>query len=80
MMVNPIAMATSSLLATSSVAPVPTVIPGSEPIYSEASATGQRTLWVVCVIMGISSLIFYGMAFRVPVVSQASFPLYYNRH
>ncbi|KAI4113387.1 MAG: hypothetical protein LQ341_007817, partial [Variospora aurantia] len=37
------------------------------PIYQEASSTGNRALWVVFVIMLLSSLAFYVMAFRVPV-------------
>lgn len=53
--------------AVSSVAPIPTVLPGSEPIYQKAGDIGNRTLWIVCVIMGLSSLAFYAMAFRVPV-------------
>ncbi|KAL9599141.1 MAG: hypothetical protein Q9219_004007 [cf. Caloplaca sp. 3 TL-2023] len=47
--------------------PMPTVVPGNTPIYQEATETGQRTLWVVFVIMLLSSLAFYIMAFRVPV-------------
>lgn len=54
-------------LKTSSVAPIPTVIPGTEPVYVKAGDVGNRTLWVVVVIMGLSSLAFYGMAFRQPV-------------
>lgn len=30
---------------TSSVAPVPTVIPGTKPIYEAAGDVGNRTLW-----------------------------------
>ncbi|KAI4288923.1 MAG: hypothetical protein L6R35_001816 [Caloplaca aegaea] len=52
---------------TSDTLPMPTVIPGNTPIYQEASATGNRALWVVFVIMLLSSLAFYVMAFRVPV-------------
>ncbi|KAK5084966.1 hypothetical protein LTR24_007304 [Lithohypha guttulata] len=51
---------------SSSVAPVPTVLPGPSEVYQTAGGVGHRTLWVVCIIMGISSLVFYGMAFRVP--------------
>jgi len=61
---------TASLLlptASSSVAPIPTVIPGNTPIYEAAGDVGNRTLWVVVVIMALSSLAFYAMAFRVPV-------------
>ncbi|KAI2623765.1 hypothetical protein GGS21DRAFT_331871 [Xylaria nigripes] len=40
----------------------------SPKIHSEYSTeVGHRTLWVVCVLMGISSLAFYLMAMRVPV-------------
>ncbi|KAI4088693.1 MAG: hypothetical protein LQ348_006834 [Seirophora lacunosa] len=52
---------------TSAAIPMPTVIPGNTPVYQEASATGERALWVVFVIMLLSSLAFYIMAFRVPV-------------
>lgn len=65
MIVNPEMLKHSS--ATSSVAPIPTVIPGAEPTYVKAGDVGNRTLWVVVVIMALSSLAFYGMAFRVPV-------------
>lgn len=51
---------------SSSVTPIPTVIPGPSVHYVKAGDTGNRTLWVVCVIMALSSLAFYGMAFRVP--------------
>ncbi|CAO1596192.1 MAG: hypothetical protein LQ349_008537 [Xanthoria aureola] len=52
---------------TGEVVPLPTAVPGNTPIYQTASGTGNRTLWVVFVIMLISSLAFYIMAFRVPV-------------
>ncbi|KAL8992492.1 MAG: hypothetical protein Q9169_007059 [Polycauliona sp. 2 TL-2023] len=52
---------------TGDVVPLPTAVPGSTPTYQTASATGNRALWVVFVIMLISSLAFYIMAFRVPV-------------
>lgn len=55
-----------ALLKTSSpIVPLPTVVPSIE--YQEAGDVGNRTLWVVFVIMLISSLAFYIMAFRVPV-------------
>lgn len=41
MIVNPEMMKSK----TSSVAPVPTVIPGNDPIYVEAGDVGNRTLW-----------------------------------
>ncbi|KAL8717016.1 MAG: hypothetical protein Q9225_005704 [Loekoesia sp. 1 TL-2023] len=52
---------------TSDSIPMPTVIPGNTPIYQKATDAGHRTLWVVFVIMLLSSLAFYVMAFRVPV-------------
>ncbi|KAH7026157.1 uncharacterized protein B0I36DRAFT_248519 [Microdochium trichocladiopsis] len=46
----------------------PTVIPDIPHVhYQEASETGFRALWVVCVLMGLSSVAFYIMAARVPV-------------
>lgn len=48
--------------------PLPTVIPDIPVIHYEVvHAPGSRTLWVVCVIMALSSLAFYGMAMRVSV-------------
>ena len=46
MLVHPDMMKTSSLLATSSVAPIPTIIP-TPAIYEEAGDMGKRTLWYV---------------------------------
>ncbi|PGH07910.1 hypothetical protein AJ79_06118 [Helicocarpus griseus UAMH5409] len=51
----------------SSVGPVPTVIPGNRPIYQVIGGAGHRTLWVVTILMLLSSLIFYILAARVPV-------------
>ncbi|KIX93853.1 uncharacterized protein Z520_10478 [Fonsecaea multimorphosa CBS 102226] len=65
MIVHPDMLKTAPTASTS-VAPIPTVIP-TPPIYIEAGDTGKRTLWVVVVLMALSSLAFYGMAFRVPV-------------
>lgn len=67
MIVNPEMLANAAPKATSTaVAPIPTVVP--DPVIHETLGdTGSRTLWVVVVIMAISSLAFYGMAFRVPV-------------
>ncbi|KAI6092331.1 opsin-1 [Hypoxylon rubiginosum] len=48
--------------------PLPTVIPDVPRVYYQTSSeVGHRTLWVVCVLMGLSSLAFYAMAMRVPV-------------
>ncbi|KAJ5757239.1 uncharacterized protein N7511_007421 [Penicillium nucicola] len=51
---------------TSSVAPIPTVIPGLET-WQEIHDVGMRTLWVVTVLMGVSSLVFYLLAARAPL-------------
>ncbi|KAL8943013.1 MAG: hypothetical protein Q9211_001162 [Gyalolechia sp. 1 TL-2023] len=52
---------------TSATVPMPSAIPGNTPIYQEATDAGRRTLWVVFVVMLLSSIAFYIMAFRVPV-------------
>ncbi|KAI9838200.1 MAG: hypothetical protein M1837_002540 [Sclerophora amabilis] len=61
---------TSNLLSptssSSSVSPPPTVLP-DEVIIHEITEIGQRTLWVVFVLMVISSVVFAGMAYRTPV-------------
>jgi hypothetical protein len=49
MIVHPEMLATTASLllptASSSVAPIPTVVPGSTPIYETAGDVGNRTLW-----------------------------------
>jgi len=55
------------LVPTSTVGPIPTVVPGTEPIFYHIHDTGKRTLWVVTVLMGISSLCFYTLGARVVV-------------
>jgi len=62
MIVNP-----EILKASSSVAPIPTVIPDPIPTFQKAGDVGNRTLWVIVVIMALSSLAFYAMAFRAPI-------------
>lgn len=62
----PKATATLPLTTPTSVAPIPTVIPGT-PLYQDLHDTGKRTLWVVTVLMGISSLVFYTLAARAPL-------------
>ncbi|KAI1081182.1 opsin-1 [Whalleya microplaca] len=48
--------------------PLPTVIPHIPDVsYQTSTEVGHRTLWVVCVLMGLSSLAFYVMAMRTPV-------------
>ncbi|KAL1961642.1 hypothetical protein VTN77DRAFT_1357 [Rasamsonia byssochlamydoides] len=54
-------------IPTSTVGPVPTVIPGDTPVFQHIHDAGKRTLWVVVVLMGISSLCFYVLASRVQV-------------
>jgi hypothetical protein len=49
------------------VAPIPSVIPDS-PEFQFVGETGTKTLWVVFIIMLISSAVFAGLAWRVPVV------------
>jgi len=51
---------------TSSVAPIPTVVP-DKPEFQLTTETGYRTLWVVFIIMVISSAVFAGLAWKVPV-------------
>lgn len=53
--------------STSTVAPIPTVIPGPDIIYSHITGVGHRTLWVVTVLMGVSSLVFYFLTARAPL-------------
>jgi bacteriorhodopsin len=68
MIVDPVqafATATSGLLASSSVAPLPTVVP-SLPEYQKATDTGNRTLWVVTVVMTVSMLVFSVMSWNIP--------------
>jgi len=52
----------------SSVAPIPTVVPGNKPIYEVASDSGTKTLWVVFVLMLVASAGFTVMSWRVPLV------------
>ncbi|KAI9810194.1 MAG: hypothetical protein M1827_006640 [Pycnora praestabilis] len=64
--------ATSNLLvpttsSKSPIAPIPTVIPTSLPIYETSTDTGVTTLWVVFVLMVIATIAFSVMAFRIPV-------------
>ncbi|KAI1093192.1 opsin-1 [Rostrohypoxylon terebratum] len=61
-------VATNILPQQAGHAPLPTVIPDIPHVYHQTSTeVGHRTLWVVCVLMGASSLAFYLMAMRVPV-------------
>jgi len=58
--------ATATVAPTASVSPVPTVVP-SLPEYQTASETGNRTLWVVFVVMLVASVVFSGMSWNVPM-------------
>lgn len=49
------------------VAPIPTVAP-SEPTYELSGDAGNKTLWVVFVLMLIASAGFTAMSWKVPVV------------
>lgn len=67
-MIDPV-HALKGLVPLPSVTPLPTTLPTALPkpdIYQVSGDTGDRTLWVVFVIMAISSVAFYAMAFRVP--------------
>jgi len=62
---------TSSLLVptpspTPSVSPIPTVIP-NVPHFERIGEAGGKTLWVVFVIMLVSTLAFTALSWRVPV-------------
>lgn len=64
------AFKTSSLLvptSSSSVSPLPTVLPPHVPRYEKAGETGVKTLWVVFVLMLLSTLVLIFMAWRTPV-------------
>ncbi|KAF1933910.1 family A G protein-coupled receptor-like protein [Didymella exigua CBS 183.55] len=52
--------------ATGGVSPIPTVLPDT-PDKQFVGETGTKTLWVVFIIMLISSGVFSGLAWRVPV-------------
>ncbi|RDW95137.1 putative opsin-1 [Coleophoma crateriformis] len=75
MMVDPVEALlkkTSSLLvptssATHTVSPIPTVVPGPSRVFEKVGGSGATTLWVVFVIMLLSTLAFIWMAFKVPV-------------
>lgn len=60
---------TTTMTATPTPTPLPTVIPDPFPLVfcQGATDTGHRTLWVVCALMGLTSLVFYYLAWRVPV-------------
>ena len=66
------------------VAPIPSVVPGSEPIYQVAGDAGQKVLWVVFAIMVIASGAFTIMWWKVPLVRWClpthSDPLYPAQH
>ncbi|KAJ5128254.1 hypothetical protein N7448_001971 [Penicillium atrosanguineum] len=55
-----------ALPTSTGIAPIPTVVPGT-PLIQELGDTGKRTLWVVAVLMAISSVVFYFLAARAPL-------------
>lgn len=55
------------LPTSTGVLPIPSVVPDS-PEHQFVGETGTKTLWVVFIIMLISSGVFSGLAWRVPVV------------
>ncbi|KAI9805609.1 MAG: hypothetical protein M1826_004757 [Phylliscum demangeonii] len=71
----PLPTSTSTSMSTSlsththtHVTPIPSVLPVPiEPIYQEIGKLGSRTLWVVFVLMLLSTIVFGAMAYRVPV-------------
>lgn len=52
--------------AATSIAPVPTVVP-TLPEKQDATEVGNRTLWVVFVIMLIATIVFSGLSFSIPL-------------
>jgi len=60
------AFKTKPFPASSSVAPIPTVIPNL-PHCEKVGATGARTLWVIFAVMLLSTLTFGALAWRQPV-------------
>ncbi|KAI5308872.1 hypothetical protein KEM55_004654 [Ascosphaera atra] len=52
--------------------PVFTHLPPVQPVFQENGHGGERALWVITILMGISSLIFYILAARVPVQKRLS--------
>ncbi|KJX94507.1 unnamed protein product [Zymoseptoria tritici ST99CH_1A5] len=63
MMIDPV----QAFAAATSHVSLPTVVPVPSVEYQNATETGHRTLWVVFVVMLVSSIIFTGMAWSVPV-------------
>nr|POF15503.1 opsin-1 [Quercus suber] len=66
MIVDP--MATLANMATApkhSVLPIPSAVPDL-PTYEVAGEAGNRTLWVVFVVMVVASVVFTGLAWSVP--------------
>ncbi|KAK6438056.1 hypothetical protein LTR95_005743, partial [Oleoguttula sp. CCFEE 5521] len=55
----------TSALASASVSPIPSIVPSVS--YEDATETGQRTLWVVFVIMFVASVLFTGLSWNVPI-------------
>jgi bacteriorhodopsin len=56
----------AAFVPTSTVSPIPTVVP-TLPTYEKAGETGGQVLWVVFVIQLLATLAFIVLAWRVPV-------------
>ncbi|PSK34265.1 Opsin-1-like protein [Elsinoe australis] len=57
----------AAMAAATSVAPVPSFTPGPSVSFQKAGDAGNRTLWVVFVIMLVSMVIFSVVSFTVPI-------------
>ncbi|CAK3982387.1 family A G -coupled receptor [Lecanosticta acicola] len=66
MIVDPVEAFKTVPLSTPSVSPIPTVVP-TLPEYQNATETGERTLWVVFVVMLVASIVFAGLSWNVPI-------------
>ncbi|KAF2770037.1 family A G protein-coupled receptor-like protein [Teratosphaeria nubilosa] len=70
MIVDPVeaftkATATLPLTSPTAVDPIPTIHPNL-PEYEKATETGNRTLWVVFVVMLVATILFSGLSWNVP--------------
>jgi hypothetical protein len=63
------AFRTTSVIAPTrtSIAPIPTVVP-DVPHFERVGETGTRTLWVLFVLMFLTTLTFGSLAWRMPTV------------
>jgi len=66
MIVDPMQAFATVPVGSASATSLPTVVP-TLPEYQKADETGQRTLWVVFVVMLVATIVFTGMAWSVPI-------------